>query len=100
LRAINEDIDKDLLDLAGRAGEEQTLPRQLVRDLDLDELAELLLWAARAVAPDIELEARLLSELALFAKTARASRRRPLNANLWLEIRRENIALTLASKPI
>jgi tRNA(Ile)-lysidine synthetase-like protein len=91
LRVLNDEIDNRLRVLS--------ISRQTARELSLDELAELLLWAARAAAPDIELKARLLAELALFVKTARAGQRRPLRADLWLEIRRENIALTLASRP-
>jgi tRNA(Ile)-lysidine synthase len=68
-------------------------PRRLIRDLSLPEVAELIHAAARRLDPAVQPDIRLLRELALFAKTARPHRRRPINGRLSVAAGRDTISV-------
>lgn len=86
LTVLNVEIDADLADLGTFEDEQAMIPRTVVRNLSQIELTELILYLSRALDPDIELDNRLLVELALFAKTGRPNKRRPIRNGLYMEI--------------
>lgn len=75
------------------------LRRPSIRDLSLDELAELILCAARRLEPAFEGDERLLQELALFTKTGTAGRRRPLSSKLEVAVGQNTVAIRHATTP-
>lgn len=97
LAVLNSDIDQKITQLIGDSYKQTGkvhLPRPLVRDSSLAELAELILAAARCLRPGIELDARLLQEVTLFAKTGRLGTHRPLRQDLMITIERHAISLS------
>jgi tRNA(Ile)-lysidine synthetase-like protein len=95
LAAINQRLDAAFAEVlaAHRVDGGFAFPRSLIRDLDLPETAELLAAAARAVDPGVQLEDRLLRELALFAKTARPHRHRLMRTGLTVRSGRSTISV-------
>lgn len=101
LATLNARIDQRLAQLLEecsiRSSEDQlptasfAFPRPLVRELSLPELEELLVAAARTLAPNFEPNRRLIQELALFAKTAPSHRRRPLRPDLQITVQPRSI---------
>lgn len=69
------------------------IPRTDMRDLSLQSLEEILVYQAKIIDPAIELDRRLVQELALFAKTGRPGTARPVRGDLRLEIGRDEISL-------
>ena len=69
------------------------LGRVGVRDLSLEALAGVLVAHSKRLRPDIELDRRLVLELALFAKIGRPGRHRPVRGKLDLSIGRDGISL-------
>ncbi len=90
LSRLNQDIDHQL-ETIHTDGE--LLPRPLVLELSLEELAELIINITQTLAPGIELESRLVQELAVFAKTAKPGRRRPLRQGISVKITRDGALL-------
>jgi len=87
LATLNTKVDQKLqllLDSARLDDQRYSFPRQLVHDLSLSELEELLLAAVYGFAPDSQPSSRTIRELALFAKTARPGRQRPLSQTLMV----------------
>ena len=84
LRALaghNAEIDQALNSILEAHRETKSaylFPKPFIRDLSLAELEELLVAASLALDPHAELERRVVREVALFAKTARSHRHRPL----------------------
>lgn len=72
-------------------------PRQLIHQLSLVEVTALLAEAIRQLSPSTEIHARLLDELALFARTATAGRR-SVSAGLWLVCIQETVGLVVQDK--
>ena len=70
-----------------------TIARLDVRDLSLQSLEEILVVQAKKIDPAIELDRRLIRELALFAKTGRPGTSRPVRAPMVLEIGQKEISL-------
>lgn len=68
-----------------------TFPRELVQNLSLTELEELLIACALRLRPDIELDRRLVQELALFAKTASPHRTRPIRNDLQITVQPRDV---------
>lgn len=94
LASLNDAIETRLGVVSG--GEEATeyqLPRDLVRALSLTELSEIIVSLARRLVPGLELDARLVTEVALFAKTGRPGTRRPLRQAVWVVIDRELVGV-------
>lgn len=69
------------------------LGRPVVRDLSLEALAEALVAHCKRIRPDIELDRRLVLELALFAKVGAPGRWRPVRGALRLSVGRNEISL-------
>lgn len=96
LRESNQAADEHLMSIVGAA---VTAPGQLswhweqVRSWSIAETVEILAAGTHLLRPGHELNRRLLNELAVFAKTARYGRRRPITPGLWLERGRNNVVL-------
>jgi tRNA(Ile)-lysidine synthetase-like protein len=69
------------------------LSRTAARELSLHSLEEVIVYRAKLLNPTIELDRRLVQELALFAKTGRPGTARPVRADMQLKIGREEISL-------
>ncbi len=85
LSKLNKKVDQTLsrlLEPLRLDASTYSLPRELVRDLSLPELEELLMMAARQLQPNVELDRRVVQEIALFAKTSAPHRQRPLRQGL------------------
>jgi tRNA(Ile)-lysidine synthase len=97
---LNQEID-DTIEKMGvkceKFAKKADLPRNLILNLSLDEIAEVMYYLVNRMAPGFELERRLLQELALFAKTGRPGRRRPLRGGLELLIEHKQVII-VASK--
>lgn len=96
LTALNQTIDQTLirqLESARADSSAIVLPRSVVRDLEMAELAEVIVAAARRLRPTIELDRRLLREVTLFAKTGRLHRRRPLRSGLQVVVEAGSIRI-------
>ena len=94
LRELNATIDQDLSQMIERIDPSTvTIDRQIVRDTSLVELQELIIHTAHTLDPTIELDQRLVQELALFAKTATPGKRRPVDQNMNFVIARTTIAV-------
>ncbi len=70
-----------------------SISRSEMRDLSTQSLEEILVVQAKNLNPAIELDRRLVQELALFGKTGRPGTARPVRADMRLEIGREEISL-------
>ena len=70
-----------------------SLSRSETRDLSLSSLEEIIVYQAKALNPAIELDRRLVQELALFAKTGRPGTVRQVRTDMRLEIGRKEISL-------
>jgi tRNA(Ile)-lysidine synthetase-like protein len=70
-----------------------SIPRHIVRDLSLPELEEALITAAHHLRPGVELDRRVVAEVALFAKTSSPHRRRALREGLEVSVQTEFILL-------
>ncbi|MDB5178235.1 MAG: hypothetical protein JWN01_178 [Patescibacteria group bacterium] len=66
-------------------------PHPFVQDLSLAELQELIVAAAQSLWPDVELDQRLIQEIALFARTAQNLRQRPLRKGLNVIVQTEGV---------
>jgi tRNA(Ile)-lysidine synthase len=98
LASLNDTIEAHLGVVSG--GEKATdyqLPRDLVRALSLAELSELIVSLARRLVPGLELDARLVAEVALFAKTGRPGTRRPLRQAVWVVVNRDLVSVCLSN---
>ncbi len=105
MAAVNEKTDSELVTLlkkcpaAIKKTEDSSevsglaVPAELIHDGSLEELAELIVAIAHCLSPGIELEHRLVQELALFAKTGQPGRVRPLRAGLELQTTREGCVI-------
>jgi tRNA(Ile)-lysidine synthetase-like protein len=71
-----------------------TLSSSDTRELSLASLEELIVYRAKLLNPAIELDRRLVQELAVFAKTGRPGTVRPLRADMRLTIGRDEISLS------
>jgi tRNA(Ile)-lysidine synthetase-like protein len=94
LDTLNKEIDQSLSTLMDsfRTGDQAySFPRIFVRDLSLQELEELLMAAALSLDPSIELNKRLISELALFAKTGRPGTMRPMSQKLFTGVQTDSV---------
>ncbi len=70
-----------------------------MKNLSQAEISELILAAARRLQPGIQLDRRLLIEIAEFAKTGHAGKFRPLRQGLVLSHTKDNVTLTTKSLP-
>ena len=96
LAQLNTNIAQNLgptLEAHRAAHNRYSFPRELIRDLSLPELQELLSAAARALDPAVELDSRTVAEVALFAKTARPHRRRPLRKHILVVVEPEVVSV-------
>lgn len=79
--------------LGTRTDHAWTIERRQLAELSLEAVGELIVRQAKRLEPSIELERRLVLELALFARTARPGKSRPVRQGLRLEIARDTVAL-------
>ncbi len=79
--------------LGTRSGDGWTIERQLLAELSLEAVGELIVRQAKRLEPSIELERRLVGELALFARTARTGKSRPVRQGMRLTIGRDVVSL-------
>jgi tRNA(Ile)-lysidine synthetase-like protein len=88
LAQLNAAIDQELAThLPGApVASSLTFSRASIQGLSLAELEEILIIAAQRLQPGIELNQRLVQELALFAKTGAPGRHRPIRQDLRLVI--------------
>ena len=73
-----------------------TASRIAIMALTLSELEEIIVTKSKALEPSIELDQRLVKELAVFVKTGNPGKHRPVRAGLKLAIGRKEICLSLA----
>lgn len=100
LTSLNAGIDqtlREILEPALANPTTYTFPIDLIRTLTLPEIEELLLAAARRLQPGIQLDHRLITEIARFAQTGQPHKFRPLRNGLILSIARISISLTTKS---
>ncbi|HEY2003749.1 MAG TPA: tRNA lysidine(34) synthetase TilS [Candidatus Saccharimonadia bacterium] len=96
LSILNKQIAQglgSLLDDARSGPSGYSFPRSLIRDLSLNEVAELIHAAARRLHPEVEPGRRTLEELALFSKTSRPHHRRPLYRDIFVVVDRAHISV-------
>jgi tRNA(Ile)-lysidine synthase len=95
LGELNRSIDEELETILNpaRTPEGYNFQSALIAWLSLAETAELFAEGIRRLEPGLQVERRLVLELALFAKTAPARRRRPVTNRLWLIIQKRSIRL-------
>jgi len=96
LGKLNKQIAQSLgslLEVAEFGPHAYSFPRPLIRDLSLEEMAELIHETARRLRPGAEPRRRTLEELALFAKTARPHHRRPLYRDIFVIVDRAHISV-------
>lgn len=96
LRQLNADIDADIEDLLSPYANSKVfrLPRRVMRDLSLTETAELLVAAVHRFEPSLELNRRLVEELALFMHNGSPGRLRPISSGLDLRVFGDFIEIT------
>lgn len=96
LGTLNKQVDQaigTLLSGARSGPSSYSFSRELIRELTLPELAELLHAASRELHPGAELERRTVEEVALFAKTARSHRQRPLRKDTYVVVDPQRISV-------
>ena len=93
--ALNQAIETDLSYLLDpyRATDGFRWPVAVYKTFSLTETAEVLVTAMRQMAPDHELNHRLVHELALFSQTGSPGRHRPIGSRLKLAITNQQIIL-------
>ncbi len=90
---LNQSIDARLMPLVSDEAGRYCIDRSLTRNLTLDELAEVIIWAARHLDVAVEMDRRLVSEVALFIKSGRTGRHRPLAHGIVVELRRDEVRI-------
>ena len=101
LSALNTKIDQsisDILNATRRGAQTYSFPDPLLQTLTLPELEELILAAARALHPGIELGRPLIMSAAKFAVTGRPRKQHPLRRGLMLY--REKGRTDLTNQPV
>lgn len=101
LQELNHQIDASLNELLAPfvVAPGYRWPRQLINDLSLTETAELLVAASRRLDPAVELNRRLVEELALFIHTGAPGRLRQVSPRHHLAISRQFIEFTQEKAP-
>jgi tRNA(Ile)-lysidine synthase len=83
--ALNKEIAQNITALTKefrQSADEYVLPRSFVKNLSLIELEEVIVSIALKLDQDIEIDRRIVSELALFIMTGKPHKRRPLRKGL------------------
>lgn len=96
LAQLNTKIAQSISDIAGTARvslDMYSFDRVLLEDLSLPEIEELIMHVALALTPGVELDRRVVLEVALFAKTADPHRRRALREGLEVRSYRDSISI-------
>jgi tRNA(Ile)-lysidine synthetase-like protein len=94
MASLNTKIDQSISTILNqnRDGESSYLfPRDFIRDLSLPELEELIMSAALSLDPDIDLDRRIVKEIALFAKSQTPHRTRSLRKNLLTTVQIDSV---------
>ncbi len=97
LDKLNKKVDQSIsimLKAARLDPNTYSFPAKFVRGLQPGEFEELILAAARLMRPGVQLDRRLVTEAAEFAKTGRPRKYRPLRQGLIIEIDSARICLT------
>ncbi|HVQ44445.1 MAG TPA: tRNA lysidine(34) synthetase TilS [Candidatus Saccharimonadia bacterium] len=97
LAARNTAIDETLGEMLSAAHIEPQIysfSREVIHTLTLAELQELILATARRLAPGVQLDRRLIAEVAAFARTGRTGTHRPLRQGIVLMLKKGIIVLT------
>jgi len=68
-----------------------SFPRAYIREISLMQLEEHLVATALMLWPDVELDRRVVKEMALFAKTSAPRRYRPLRKNLLVAVQTDSV---------
>jgi len=100
LAELNTKIDQsisEMLDAAQAAEHTYSFPKKFIQTLSLAELEEVILAAARRLQPGIQLDSRLVREVAAFAKTGQTGKFRPLRQGVTLQHTRSAVNLTTKS---
>ena len=69
------------------------LDRGTLLGLSGEALAAAIVYGCKVLSPHVELKQRLVAELALFARTGRPGKQRPIRDNLVLTASRDGIAI-------
>ncbi len=88
LSAVNDRIDAILETYIVREQGSVRIDRLLAQALAVDELRELVVYAARVADPSVEFNERLVTELAQFVRSGKTGRHRPVNETLNLDLER------------
>ena len=91
LNTIIDQSISEIIELCRSDDGSYEFPLSLVRDLSLAELEELLAAVSRFLDPHVELDRRVLSEIALFAKTGRAGTKRPIRQDLFTGVQTDSV---------
>ncbi len=97
LAALNTKIDQTLGDIiapARMSPDTLQFDRDFVNSLSAPQLQELILAAARALHPGIQLDRRLVTQAAAFARTGRTGTHRPLRLNILLMLKKGTLHIT------
>jgi tRNA(Ile)-lysidine synthetase-like protein len=98
LSRLNDQIDERLAAYLSKNGTSVDLNRASVRELSVSEVGELIVYTARRAYPSIELNDRLIRELAQFVQNGKTGQERPLSGKLKLIITRTKISFILNQK--
>lgn len=91
LAILNKKIDQSislLIESFRSTAEEYKFPVNFVQNLSLNEWQEVLVAVSRKLDPSVELDHRIVSEIALFTKTSAPGRQRPLRKGLFTGVQK------------
>ena len=100
LANLNNKVDQSISDILAPAYVNQdvySFSRELVRSRSDQATQEVLLAAARRLRPGIQIDQRLIQEIAHFAKTGYSGKLRPMRQGLTLSITKDTVNLTTKS---
>jgi tRNA(Ile)-lysidine synthetase-like protein len=89
--SLNILIDNQLEECLERDDQGISMSRDDARSLSSNELKEALVYAVRAIDETIEVNDRLVKELAHFIKSGKIGRRRPVSGQVEVELQREYV---------